>query len=221
MGRSGALRRLHGGRLSQRRQIVQNPEAPAVGSRNQIGTETGAVVLDLEVAHRNRRHVVAQRLPVIAVIKRHPDLGIGRSVEQPLLPGIFADRVGHRARSDAGVDLGPALAAIVGAPEVRIHVVDPHRVRRGVGGQRVEVAGVQIEDPGPRLDRRRGHIGPGGAPIGGNLDIAVVGPRPDHVDVARRERKRRDRAERRRGHRRGVFPRVRRRRPASAGPGRD
>ena len=112
-----------------------------------------AVVLHLQVAHRDRRHVEPQRLPVIAVVERHPDLRVGRGVEQSLLPRIFADRVGRRAGRDAGVDLRPGLAAVVRAPEVRIEVVDAHGVRRRVRGQRVEVAGLDVEDARPRLDR--------------------------------------------------------------------
>ena len=52
---------------------------------------------------------------------------------------------------DAVVDLGPRLAAIVRAPEVRIHVVQAQRVGRGIRGLRVEVAGIHIEDARPRL----------------------------------------------------------------------
>ena len=37
-----------------------------------------AVVLDLDVAHRDRRHVEPQRLPVIAVVERDPHLRVGR-----------------------------------------------------------------------------------------------------------------------------------------------
>ena len=72
-------------RLPERRDVVEDPEAAAVRAGDQIGAEAGAVVLHLDVAHRDRRHVEPQRLPVVAVVERHPHLRVGRGVEQPLL----------------------------------------------------------------------------------------------------------------------------------------
>ena len=101
---------------------------------------------------------------------------------------------------DAVIDLGPGLAAVVGAPEVRVHVVEAQGVGGGVGRLGVEVAGIHVEDAGPRLDLRRGDVGPFGAAVGGDLDEAVAGAGPQDVDVERGGRERGDGAERRRGH---------------------
>ena len=180
-------------RLPQRRDVVENPEAAAVRAGDEIGAQARAVVLHLQIAHRDGRHVEPQRLPVIAVVERHPHLRVGGGVEQSLLPRILADRIRDRARRDAGVDLRPRLAAVVRAPEVRIEVVDAHRVRRGVRGERVEVAGLDVEDARPRLDLRRRDVRPLRAAVHRHLDVAVVGAGPEDVDVLRRRRERGDR----------------------------
>ena len=120
--------------LPQRRHVIEDPEPTTVRAGDEIGAETCAVVLDLQVAHGDRWHIESERLPVIAVVERHPHLRIGRRVEQSSLTRIFADGVRHCARRDAVVDLGPGLAAIVRAPEMRVEIVDPHGVGGGVGG---------------------------------------------------------------------------------------
>ena len=124
------------GRLPERRQVVENPEASAMRAGDEIGAEARAVVLHLDVAHRDRRHVV---LAATASDRRRRTTPrpAGRSRRRAAPSArILANRVRHAARRDAGVDLGPRLPAVVRAPEVRIHVVDPHRVRRGVRGER-------------------------------------------------------------------------------------
>ena len=68
-------------------------------------------------------------------------------------------------------------------------VVEAQRVRGGVGGERVEVSRLDVEDARPRLDRGGVtfvHVAP---PSRRHLDVAVVGARPEDVDVARRRRR--------------------------------
>ena len=98
----------------------------------------------------------AQRLPVVAIIERNPDLRICRRVQQSLLARILTNGVCDRAWRDAVVDLSPALAAVVRAPEVRIEIVEAQRVGRGVRGAIVEVSCIDVENARPRLDRRGG-----------------------------------------------------------------
>ena len=62
---------------------------------------------------------------------------------RPFFFGILAHDVDRRAVGNAVHDLGPRLAAVVSAEDVRAHVVEPQRVDGGVGGERVEVAGVE------------------------------------------------------------------------------
>ena len=56
-----ALRRAGFRFLTQRRHVVEDPEAAAVRAGDEVGAQTRAVVLELEIAHRDRRHVEAER----------------------------------------------------------------------------------------------------------------------------------------------------------------
>src|SRR5262249_19115596 len=49
--------------LTQRRDVIQNPERPPMRRCNQI------IVFNHQIVHRGRRHVKQQRLPVVAIVK--------------------------------------------------------------------------------------------------------------------------------------------------------
>src|SRR5207245_1465180 len=95
------------GGLPKRSHIVQNPEAAAMSAGDEVGAETGGVVFHLDIANGNRGHILAQRMPVIAIVKGDPDLSIGRGIEQTFLARILANGVRHGAAGDTVVDLGP------------------------------------------------------------------------------------------------------------------
>ena len=196
--------------LPQRSDVVEDPETASMRASDQIGAHAGLVILQLNVTHRNRRHVEPQRIPVIAIVNGKPDLSVRRRVQQALLAWILPNRVGHRAWGDSIVDLSPGLATVVRPPQVRIHVIQTQRVRRRVGGLRIEVPGVHVEDSGPCLHRRRRDVGPLLAAIGGHLNQSVAGARPKDIDVQRRRRNRRYSAQGRRSHCRRVLAGVRR-----------
>ena len=120
---------------------------------NQIGAATLRVVLDLQIANRDRRHVVPERLPVIAIVERDPHLRIGPGKQQPRLPRVFTNRVRNGVGGDPRIDFRPRLAAIARAIEVRLDLVEAQRVGGGVGDERVEVPRLDIEDARPGLDR--------------------------------------------------------------------
>ena len=181
--RIGVCCRLGLCRLPERRRVVQNPKPTTVGAGHQVGTHTGAVVLHLDVPDGNRRHVQAQGMPVVTVVEGHPDLGFRGGIQEPRLSRVFPDGVGHGTGGYAVVDLRPCLAAVVGAPEVGVHVVDAHGVGGGVGGALVEMPGFDVEDPRPGRDLRRGHVGPVRAAVRGDLDVAVVGAGPEDAHV--------------------------------------
>ena len=125
--------------LPQRRDVVENPDAAAVRADHEV------VVLDHQIADRRRRHVQPQRLPVIAIVERDVDLRFGAGEEQSLALRILAHDADRRAAGNAGDDLLPRLAAVVGAVDVRVHVVEAQRVDRRVGGQRIEAARIDGE----------------------------------------------------------------------------
>ena len=154
-----------------------------------MGCGDEVVVFDLEVANGAGRHVKSQRLPVVAVIEGDVYLGFSACVEQAFAFGVFADGAGRCAVGNAVVDLLPGLAAIVGAEEVRAHVVEAQGVDCGVGGLGVEVTGVHVEDLPEGLQLRWGHVVPVPPAVGCGPDEAVVGARPEAIDVERREAK--------------------------------
>ncbi len=97
------------------------------------------VVLDDDVAHRRRRHVQPQRLPMSAVVERDIDGAFGAGEQQALPLRILADGIDRLAVGNAGDDLRPGLPAVVRAEDVRPQIVEAERVDRGVGRERIEV----------------------------------------------------------------------------------
>ena len=147
--------------------------------------------------------------PVIAIVNRNPDLRIGSRIQQTFLARVFANRVRHGAGSDAVIDLVPRLPAIVRAPEMRIHVVEPQRVRGGVSRLRIEMPRLHIEDAGPRLHLRWCNVGPLRAAIDRELNHAVAGSCPKNIQIERRRRERCDGPNGRRINCDGILPRIR------------
>ena len=125
---------------------------------------------------------------MLAIIERHVDLALGAGEQQTFALRILAHGIDRRAVGNAVGDRGPGPAAVVRAVDVRPHVVEPQRVDRGVGGLRVEVAGVDDRHLHERLQLRRRDVVPRRAAVGGHLHQPVVGADPDAVDVERRRR---------------------------------
>ena len=65
---------------AQRRHVIENPETTTVRARDEIRAEAAGIVLQLNVAHGDCRHVDAERLPVISVIERNPHLRIATAI---------------------------------------------------------------------------------------------------------------------------------------------
>ena len=74
--RSPTARRRH---RPQRRHVVENPESAAMSCSDEIGAHAVRRP-SAEIAHRDRRHVDAERLPVIAIIERNPYLSVGTTI---------------------------------------------------------------------------------------------------------------------------------------------
>ena len=84
--RGNDLRALRGD-FAQRRHLIHHPESAAMRSDGQI------VTVNQDVANRSNRHVVLQRLPVVAVVERDIDAQFGGGVQQPLRFRVFLDRI--------------------------------------------------------------------------------------------------------------------------------
>ena len=78
--RRGGLEQRHRGRgadhLAQRTDIIEHPERTAVRGDDQV------LIVNHQVAHRGMRQIELQRLPVIAVVERHPHRLFGRGEQQ-------------------------------------------------------------------------------------------------------------------------------------------
>src|SRR5258706_13777693 len=73
--------------LAQRRNVVENPERPAMCSDDEIVSVNG------EIAHRGMWQIELQRLPVVTIIKGNEYRALRTCKEQPLAFGIFAIRL--------------------------------------------------------------------------------------------------------------------------------
>ena len=70
---------------------------------------------------------------------------------------------------------------------MRAHIVEAKGVDSSVGGLRVEVASVHVEDLPEGLQLRRRDVGPVGSGVGGGPDETIVGSSPDAVNVEGRQ----------------------------------
>ena len=148
-----------------------------------MGCGDQVVVFDDDVAHRARSHVQAQALPVIAVVEGDVDLVLRPGEKQAAPHGVLADCVDGRAAGDAVHDFGPGAASVVGAIDVRPHVVEADGVDGGISRPGIESSGVHDRDFGPRNERGRCHVRPVLPAVRGCVDQAVIGADPDAVDI--------------------------------------
>ena len=183
VGRGG--RHVAGG-LLQGRQVVQNPEAASVGADHQVVE----ALLHHDPGHGRGGQVLLQRLPAVPRVERDVDCVLGAGVEHPGPLRVLHHDLGvaqHAGRNAVG-DLVPGFAVVAGSVQVR--VADVHLVAVGgdVGGRRV-VAGRGDAAHGNPLGQPRHvgrHVGPGVAPVSGDMHEPVVGARPDQPRLDRR-----------------------------------
>ena len=128
--RGFARRRPH--QLAQRRDVVQDPERAPVGRRDEVA------VLDHEVVHRDDRQVAAQRLPVGAIVERHPHPVLGAREQEAAPYRVFPHDAHELRRGDPAHRLPPRLAVVAGPVDVGRPVLELVAVGRQVGGARRE-----------------------------------------------------------------------------------
>src|SRR6185437_8802266 len=98
--------------------------------------------------------------PVIAVVERYVGAFRGTGIEQAAADGVRAhDRYEFPGRQ-AGIDLPPGLAVVVGAKHMRTEPVLTVIVHGRVGGRRIERRSVEGAHLLPRLQDRRSHVLP-------------------------------------------------------------
>ena len=160
------------GQVAQRADIVENPETAAVRAHYQV------VVVHHQIADRSGRHVQAQRLPIVAIVEADEDGQFGGGEQQALAHRVFADRI-DRAVGQAAHRLCPRGAAIVGAIDVRLQVVQAKAIDSGVRRVVVEVRSVELRHLTPGSHGLRGDVFPRLAAIAREVDQAIVGARPE------------------------------------------
>ena len=167
--------------LSQGRHIIQDPEAAAMRAHHQV------IILDHEIADGRGRHVEAKALPVFTIVKRYIDCALGTSIEQALAEGVLAHRV-DGIIGQAVDDLFPALTAIGGLVDMRLHVVHTDAVHRCIDRVHIRMAGFHQGDLAPGGDGRWRDVGPVLSTIARDMDEAVIRAAPDGVAVNERGR---------------------------------
>ena len=125
---------------------------------------------------------------MVAVVERSINLVLRPGKEQALALRIFADCVHRRVIGKTIDDLGPGLAAVVRAQDVGPHVIQAQCIDGRVCGLRIEMSGVQNGDLGEGHQLRRRDVFPMQPAILRHVDQAVIGSRPDAIDVQRRRR---------------------------------
>src|SRR5262249_48989426 len=99
---------------------------------------------------------------------------------------VFADDPREGVLRDPLVDPRPGLAVVLRLVEVGPEVVELVHRRGDVAGALVARRGVERVDADPFGDPFGRHVGPVLPAVARDLDVAVVGPDPDHVLLRRR-----------------------------------
>ena len=137
------------------------------------------VVLNREIADGSVRQVQLQGLPMVAIVEGYVYSGFRARKEKPFANRVFADGVGKASLGDATRNLLPSCAAISGAVEVRLVILEPVPVNGGVNRSRVVAGGHEHADLAPGRQAWWSDVVPGFAIVASDLDQAVVRPHPN------------------------------------------
>src|SRR6185295_16979779 len=112
--------------LPQERHVVDHPETAAMRSHDQI------VSMNSEIAHRSRRQIQLQRLPVIAIVKRHEHIALSACEQKPTTMWIFLHCLHVNTGGQSARDLGPCFAGVECAIDVRLVISELMALDRSV-----------------------------------------------------------------------------------------
>ncbi len=169
--------------LSDRSEVVHDPEAPAHRGKDQVSS------MELDVRDWSGGQVLLKRLPVGPIVEGdiHPEFGAGVQEAGPLwvFPNHPHGMVGGNAIVTRG-DPGPRVSVVgrlvdVGLPVVKLEAIDGHICFSGL--MRRNVDGVH---PSPLGKALRGDIRPLVASISGDVNQAVEGARPEDFPIVGR-----------------------------------
>src|ERR1041384_4166402 len=126
-------------------------------------------------------------MPRLAVSHRTENGQLRARKQQSLPLRIFFHCVDWSIRQTLN-DLYPRGAAVGRSEDVRLLIAEPDAVHGNVSRADIEMARVDLRDLAPRVNLRRRDVLPRFTAVTRDVDQAVVGSRPDRVDVFRRGR---------------------------------
>ena len=131
---------------AERRDVVDDPDAASVRGDHQVVVPG----MNDQVAHRDAGQVASLVLgPLPAAVEGNPQSQLGAQIEKIAVDRILAQHVRVAAHgSVSGNEWRPRFAEIGGAIRVRTHIAERVRVERGVRGPFVEMARIDVRDPG-------------------------------------------------------------------------
>src|SRR5664280_2743228 len=178
---------------AERREVVHDPD-PAPVRRDD---EVLLARLEREVADGDGREIAALELgPGLPRVERDPEPELGPEVEEAGPDGVLLDHVrpAADARRRAGDPL-PRLPGVARRVDPRRHVAEGVPVERRVRGAVRVRSGLDPRDPARGRQARNvlHEVRPRRAAVARELEVAVVGPDPDRLRVARALRDRVDR----------------------------
>ena len=164
--------------------VVEDPDAAVVSGEDEVIVAW----MNDEIVERHPRHVVLELGPMLSAVEGQEQTELGTEIEQVRILRILAQGVERAILRQIALDGGPRLPVVPGFEDV-VRVV----AAAMIVGHEIDEAGVVARglEPGdPRRLRQagdlRGNIGEGGALVGGDLNIAVVGAGVDPALPQRR-----------------------------------
>ena len=172
-----------GGRsdLTQRSDVVHDPERPPHGRNHQITS------VHADIGDRRRRQVLLQRVPASAVVERNEESEFCPGVEQAGSRRILADNTRRVIRWNpvaAGGQPGPGRTIVLGAIDVGPQIVLAQETIDGYVGRALSNRrGLDVLDAPARRQILGSDIGPGPAIVTSHVDGPVVRADPDHSSL--------------------------------------
>ena len=144
------------------------------------------VTLNNQIAHRSRRQIQSQGLPICAVIERDVNAFFSSGEQQSFAFRIFANCVHDLPGWYSVHDFCPHFAAVVRGKNVRPQIIHAQCVNRYVSGVRIEMSGLNQRNLLPCGNVRRRHIGPRFSAVSCEMYQTVVSSAPDPLRIERR-----------------------------------
>ena len=165
--------------LTNRRQVIENPEGAPFRGRDQIA------VVHFEVGDRHHRELRRKRRPLTTAVERQIQPRLGAGVQQALPRRVLADHAHRLALAEAGHDACPRRTVIGALEQMRRIVPDAIRAICDVDGRRVEGRHLDLVRQAVAQPLRR-DVRPAGATVACALHEPIVGADVQHLGIVRR-----------------------------------